>query len=388
MPHRYNLALVLSGGVARGAAHLGIIKALFEQGIKPDIYIGSSIGAIIAAMMAIYDDVDFVIDKYLDFVERYSWLDLADIPLLDKEQIISLSGLMDGERMINLVEKETGISGLKLSQTKKPLYITATDLNSGEEIIFGYPQEFKFRKRVTCPPKPSEVPTKVGTKEGRRWKNYYQPVFYPKDIPIAKALRAAIGMPVLFKPYSMRLKNQKLALVDGGIRDNCPFRLAAYLPDVKYIVASVLGYAGEQKIDFNRKDLASIFFQFLDLSTAFSQVGSSAQDAIFSEKNAPIVRIINPGIFSVHPLALGRSRAIMLSAYRTLREIFGKFKDMEGFWKPWGRKEANYFSSPRWKLQKPGRADSNIFSLTDLKSPLEKELRKKSLKYRLAKLFK
>jgi len=63
MSKSHKLAMVLSGGVARGAAHLGIIKALFEQGInphtkdfgvgvKPDIYIGSSVGAIIASMMA------------------------------------------------------------------------------------------------------------------------------------------------------------------------------------------------------------------------------------------------------------------------------------------------------------------------------------------------
>jgi NTE family protein len=48
-PHK--LAAVLSGGGGRGAAHLGIIKSLFKQELKPDIYIGSSVGAIIAAMM-------------------------------------------------------------------------------------------------------------------------------------------------------------------------------------------------------------------------------------------------------------------------------------------------------------------------------------------------
>jgi len=47
---QHKLALVLSCGVALGAAHLGILKSLFKQGMKPDIYIGSSKGALVAAM--------------------------------------------------------------------------------------------------------------------------------------------------------------------------------------------------------------------------------------------------------------------------------------------------------------------------------------------------
>ncbi|MBU0671879.1 MAG: hypothetical protein KJ732_02495, partial [Candidatus Margulisbacteria bacterium] len=286
-----------------------------------------------------------------------------------KSKIKSRGGLIDGARVIEVIAEEAGLTGIKLSQTKKPLYITATDLNSGEEIVFGFPQEFKPRKRTG-------------------FKNYYRPVFCPKDILITEALRATIGLPVLFKPYPMKLKGKKMALLDGGIRDTCPFRLAAYLPDVKHIFASVLGYAGEQKVDFNHQDIPHLFFQFLDISTTLSQVGNAAQDALFNEQNAPIVRIVNPGIFSLNPGAFKKSRSIMLSAYHTVKDIFSKFKKMQDFWHKWGGGQADNFLKPRWKLQKLGHPESNIFCITDLKSPLEKELKRKSLKRRFKKIFK
>src|SRR5438128_4005928 len=43
-------ALVLSGGIARGLAHIGVLRALEEQGLRPDLVMGSSIGSLIGAL--------------------------------------------------------------------------------------------------------------------------------------------------------------------------------------------------------------------------------------------------------------------------------------------------------------------------------------------------
>ena len=51
------IGIALSGGGARGIAHLGVLKALKEFGIKPDVLSGSSAGAMVAAVYAAgYDD--------------------------------------------------------------------------------------------------------------------------------------------------------------------------------------------------------------------------------------------------------------------------------------------------------------------------------------------
>ena len=47
---QYRTGLVLGGGGARGFAHLGVVQALFEAGIKPDIISGTSAGAIICIL--------------------------------------------------------------------------------------------------------------------------------------------------------------------------------------------------------------------------------------------------------------------------------------------------------------------------------------------------
>ena len=49
---KHNIGLVLSGGAARGFAHLGVLKALEEFGMKPDIISGVSAGAIAGALYA------------------------------------------------------------------------------------------------------------------------------------------------------------------------------------------------------------------------------------------------------------------------------------------------------------------------------------------------
>lgn len=363
LSHHYNFALVLSGGGGRGAAHLGIIKALFEQGARPDIYIGSSTGAIVAALMAVYDDIDQVTDLYLTFVKKHNWLDLFDLPIFRGKKLKSFGGLIDGERVIRVIAEEAGFAGLKLSQTKKPLYITATDLNSGGEIVFGSEQHLLKSK-------------------GR-----YQPIFYPKDILITKALRASIGLPVLFKPYPMKIGPRKLALLDGGIRDNCLFTLAASLPGVGRILASLLSYAGQQNIDYYRKDIASVFFDFLEISTSFAQLGRACQDNIFIKKNNLSLRIVNPGLFSINPLDIKRSQLMTLSAYKTMQSVFSKFDNLDAFWRKWDGDQISGFSPSRWKVEKLGLPGTNIVSISDLKSPLERELNSSSLKKTLKKIF-
>ena len=51
-PKPYRIGIALSGGGARGFAHVGALKALEENGIRPDIIAGVSAGAIVAALYA------------------------------------------------------------------------------------------------------------------------------------------------------------------------------------------------------------------------------------------------------------------------------------------------------------------------------------------------
>ncbi len=69
--HRYNLALVLGGGGARGLAHIGVIRSLRRAGIMPDLIVGTSMGAVIGGMYAQIGEIDEVERKILSFIDAF-----------------------------------------------------------------------------------------------------------------------------------------------------------------------------------------------------------------------------------------------------------------------------------------------------------------------------
>jgi len=116
------IGLALGSGSARGWAHIGVIRALHEAGIVPDLLCGSSIGALVGAAYA---------DGDLDDLERWAasltWQDV--VGLLD----VSLSGgLIKGERLIGFFERH--FVDKDFAALPRPFACVATDLASGREI--------------------------------------------------------------------------------------------------------------------------------------------------------------------------------------------------------------------------------------------------------------
>lgn len=74
------IGLALGGGGARGGAHLGVIKALEELGVKFDFIVGTSAGGFVAALYAHYGSVDNVVDKVKGLLEskKYKSLKIED----------------------------------------------------------------------------------------------------------------------------------------------------------------------------------------------------------------------------------------------------------------------------------------------------------------------
>ncbi len=65
MPAQRNFSLVLGGGGLKGLAHIGVLQALEEAGLRPSGVVGSSIGSLIAAAWAAGRSVDFMRDRAL-----------------------------------------------------------------------------------------------------------------------------------------------------------------------------------------------------------------------------------------------------------------------------------------------------------------------------------
>lgn len=121
------VGLVLGAGAARGFAHVGVIKALEAQGIKPDLVVGSSAGSVIATLLASGATGNELNRLALNLDEAT----IADwgLPFAGR-----FGGLIKGDALQNMINRE--VQNRTIEQMRIPLGIVATELQSGKGILF------------------------------------------------------------------------------------------------------------------------------------------------------------------------------------------------------------------------------------------------------------
>jgi len=148
------VALALGGGGARGLSHIGVLKAFESAGIKIDLIVGTSIGALVGAIYAFHPDSAFVHRKFAEFLKSQCYLRSNLNRIARRKNSDSLLGQMAAsmkERVaINLAQSRLALASDKkvievlefflahqdIENAQIPLAAVATDLNSGEEILF------------------------------------------------------------------------------------------------------------------------------------------------------------------------------------------------------------------------------------------------------------
>lgn len=190
------LALVLSGGGAKGLAHVGVLRVLDSLGIKPDLIVGTSMGAIIGAMYA----SDYT-GRQIDSLTRS--LKLSD--LFRRYQPRAPRSL--GARQ-PLVVWESGEGGFSLQRAA----VRESEVNAllDAAMLRG---NLLARGSFDSLPTPLRV---VATDLGNR-----QPVILDRG-DLAQAVRASMSIPLLFTPE--RLNGRYLG--DGALVENIPVRTA------------------------------------------------------------------------------------------------------------------------------------------------------------------
>ena len=117
------IALALGGGAARGFAHIGVIKALEAHGIVPDMVIGTSAGSLVGALYA---------SGYGGFDLQRTALQLDDSIIADWS--MPDRGFIKGEALQNFVNQ--AVQNRVMEKLNKPFAVVATDLQSGEPVVF------------------------------------------------------------------------------------------------------------------------------------------------------------------------------------------------------------------------------------------------------------
>ena len=123
-PKSAKIAVVLGAGASKGFAHIGVLKVFEANKIPIHLIVGTSVGSFAGSLYAYGYDA-FELQKLSFSIER---TDIVDLILPD-------NGFIKGEKLeeyINKMVKNTPLERLKI-----PFYAVATDVQSGEEVIFG-----------------------------------------------------------------------------------------------------------------------------------------------------------------------------------------------------------------------------------------------------------
>lgn len=154
----YRYVCMFGGGAIRGAAHAGVIKYFEEAGIKPDIYAGSSVGALVAALYA----VGYTSDELSEVFLSVNFELFRDISLGFNQKFALSKGEVFLNWLRNLIEKkfygakyERGKNEpVKFSDIGKDLIIFTTDMNSFKSCEFSTFEtpdyEIAMAVRISC----------------------------------------------------------------------------------------------------------------------------------------------------------------------------------------------------------------------------------------------
>ena len=261
------LALVLGGGGAKGAAHVGVLKVLEEAGVQPDIIVGTSIGAIVGGLYSI----GYSAHQLDSLFRSRQWLQL-----FTREAI-------KGNAIKSMLDSLTSLSGRPSSPSGR----------SGE---------------VSFACVASDLPT-------------FSEVVLTGD-SLARNMRASMAIPALFKA----VRFDDYVLYDGGIFNNLPVDVARQLGATKVIAVDLTVNHPDDD-----DDAPSEFVQLLDdllgLSSADGIVGWLFNRPDFKKyrKNCKDADVyINPPLYEYDATDFGRkaiSEMIFLGEHEARKQM-------------------------------------------------------------------
>ena len=207
------LVLVYLGGGAKGAAHIGVLQALEEEGIKIDYISGCSSGSIVAALYAIgYTPMNilYMFKTYCKNVTDYDKFVPFKIIGMAFTGKLNLKSIVKGNNLENIVKKYCAKKEIyDISEVKMPLAIPTVDIETGEVVYY-------LSKPLNRLGRIDDIPT------------------YNYTGNLASIVRASSSFPGVFEPKYLDGKH----LVDGGVRINCPTEVLKLMGAKKVIAVT------------------------------------------------------------------------------------------------------------------------------------------------------
>ncbi len=248
------IGLALGGGAARGFAHVGVIAVLEEAGLKPSVVVGTSAGSLVAALYA---------SGKTSAQLQQTALSMEEVAITDWMLPIFGRGMFRGEALGRYVNEL--LAGRMIENMVIPLGIVATDLNSGQSVL--------FQRGDT------------GT-----------------------AVRASSAVPAVFVPVKINGREY----VDGGLVSPVPVRFARQM-GADLVIAVDISSAPEAN---PAKDTLQILLQtFAIMGKSINQYELKDADVVVQPSQSGL----KSADFSARQRAIDAGRAAMLAALPALR---------------------------------------------------------------------
>ena len=268
------VALVLGGGGLKGFAHIGVLRALEERGIVPDVYAGTSIGALIAAAYLSGGVVD-------DLQTRAEALRKRDLFRLNH-----LGMLLERMRSPSIYLEEplralcaSAIPDVTFAALPKRLLVNTVDLDRGARVVWGLPGL--------------------------------------EDVSVREAVYASCALPGFFPPGRVADRT----CIDGGVVDNLPVSIASNFADL--VIAVDVGSS-----DQSRRDAASAGFAGIYMRAATMMMHALQQFPLGHWHGPPMV-LIRPRVDDAAWLSFTDTAANIAEGYRSATRALDRF---ESYW--------------------------------------------------------
>lgn len=274
-PHQAvpRIGVVLGGGALKGMAHIGALRAIREAGIRPQLYAGSSIGAMIAAAAASGRSIDQLTERALRFRRR----DLFRINHMGMLMERMLSRSIYLEAPLRALCDELVDDGT-FEQFATPLLVTAVDLERGGPVVFGRPGFTQVRVR--------------------------------------DAVYASCALPGFFPPGTVGNR----VCIDGGTMDNLPVDIAGL--DVDALIAVDVGIADVPlATGVHEQGFATIFMR------AATMMMHEMQQATLDQWSGPPMLLVRPKVSHIGWFSFSHVEQLMQIGYEATREALGHLMD-------------------------------------------------------------
>jgi NTE family protein len=271
IPPRF--ALVLGGGGLKGFAHIGVLRALEERGLRPTIVSGTSIGSLIAA--------SYLGGMTIDEMEKHAVaLTQADLFRIDHMGMVTRrmrnASLYLEAPLRKLVSSV--IPDVQLHELPTPLLVNTVDIERGAQLVWGLP--------------------------GLR------------DVSVRDAVYASCALPGFFPPVRI---NGRLC-VDGSVMDNLPVDPAA--GDVDAVIAVDVGSTSIAiSRQLQRRGFAAIYMR-----SAQIMMHALEQEQLQRWGRPPML-LIRPPIWFYHWFTFARTREIIAAGYASTNELLDGIGD-------------------------------------------------------------